>query len=389
LTPAGSLPAADFDALIIGAGPAGAALAIALSRPPMRWRVALVERRAAHAETAPEHAGQTLPGAARRLLVALGVWHGFVEDAHPASLGQLSCWGQAQPERRDAFVDPQGGAWRIYRARFEQRLLTEAQAQGCTLLQPARVSGFARDAAGADAWQVQLAPSRTLRCRWLVDASGRRATIARQLGARVMHLDRLVCDLLRLEPIDGHAHDTNDLDGFSLVEARPDGWCYGSALPASGAMPGGRLVACYSDPAPGTRGPRDAAALLAALQGQPLMGRFVQHHRAAGLLRRRAAGSASLCPPAGTGWAAVGDAAASFDPLSSQGLFHALYSALRLADALQHGTLPAYSRELAAVWQAYRRHRQAYYATETRWPATPFWASRRSPDSGLLGLDLV
>ena len=46
-----------------------------------------------------------------------------------------------------------------------------------------------------------------------------------------------------------------------------------------------------------------------------------------------AAHSARLQPLAGPAWFAAGDAACSFDPLSSQGLLNALYSGLAAAEA--------------------------------------------------------
>src|SRR5438445_13201257 len=46
-----------------------------------------------------------------------------------------------------------------------------------------------------------------------------------------------------------------------------------------------------------------------------------------------AAHSALLQPFAGPAWFAVGDAACSFDPLSSQGLLNALYTGLAAAEA--------------------------------------------------------
>ena len=72
----------------------------------------------------------------------------------------------------------------------------------------------------------------------------------------------------------------------------------------------------------------------------------------------------------------------SFDPLSSQGLFHALYTGRRAADAARRAlageadALAAYADELEPVWGAYRFHRAAFYGAERRWPDAPFWRRR-------------
>src|SRR4029434_4989904 len=47
-----------------------------------------------------------------------------------------------------------------------------------------------------------------------------------------------------------------------------------------------------------------------------------------------AANSSRLDSVSGHGWLAVGDAAMAFDPLSSQGLMHALASGMRAGEAL-------------------------------------------------------
>ncbi|MEO1084046.1 MAG: hypothetical protein AAFY88_07375, partial [Acidobacteriota bacterium] len=74
--------------------------------------------------------------------------------------------------------------------------------------------------------------------------------------------------------------------------------------------------------------------------------------------------------------------ALSFDPISSQGLFNALYTGLRGAEALaarlagDGGLLAAYCARLESVRKAYRHHFQVYYGQERRWAGRPFWAAR-------------
>jgi flavin-dependent dehydrogenase len=82
------------------------------------------------------------------------------------------------------------------------------------------------------------------------------------------------------------------------------------------------------------------------------------------------------------GLLAAGDASMCFDPLSSQGLFHALYTglsaghaALALLDGDERAGA-AYSASLDPVWDAYVRHRAQYYAMERRWLGAPFWRRR-------------
>ena len=92
-----------------------------------------------------------------------------------------------------------------------------------------------------------------------------------------------------------------------------------------------------------------------------------------------AAQTARLECSTGEGWLAASDAALTFDPLSSQGLFHALASGLCAARALEEelsGTgsaLPQYAEECAPIFQTYLGRRAAFYDQERRWPGNGFW----------------
>ena len=107
--------------------------------------------------------------------------------------------------------------------------------------------------------------------------------------------------------------------------------------------------------------------------------------RRVGELRRFDARSELLEPCVGSGWLAVGDAAASYDPLYVEGAFSGM-EGVRLAvqailAALDGGSL-AYHGDAYAAWHVARfRHylhaRRLDYAREGRWPGTEFWARRR------------
>ena len=95
-----------------------------------------------------------------------------------------------------------------------------------------------------------------------------------------------------------------------------------------------------------------------------------------------AAHSAHLTPCTGVGWLATGDAALSFDPLSSQGLFNALYTGLAAAETAEShlsnsaDALPDYARAIADIRTTYAERLAFWYGTETRWRDHPFWRGR-------------
>ncbi|HEU4884786.1 MAG TPA: monooxygenase, partial [Longimicrobium sp.] len=242
---------------------------------------------------------------------------------------------------------------------------------------PGRVAGAVRTAEG---WRVRFdgpAGADEVACGWMVDATGRRAAVARRHGgARVRH-DRLVAVHARFRP----GADA-DRDGRTLVEAMPDGWGYTARLPS-----GERMAACLADAGDAGRGGLLApAAFLAALARMPHLRDALAWYALASAPRGADAGSARLASPVGDGWIAAGDAAVSFDPLSSHGILNALHtgglagSAVHAHLAGDAAALAGYARHLDAVYVAYRRHLRVYYGMERRWPDHPFWARRHRLD---------
>ena len=74
----------------------------------------------------------------------------------------------------------------------------------------------------------------------------------------------------------------------------------------------------------------------------------------------------------------------TFDPLSSQGLLHALFTGLAAAEAADSylsgdtGAPIRYQQIMGGIQHAYRQHLASSYSSETRWPAAPFWQRRRA-----------
>ncbi|HYR11877.1 MAG TPA: tryptophan 7-halogenase [Longimicrobium sp.] len=357
---------ARYAAVVAGGGPAGCAAALALARAGRR--VLLVDA----APSAPA-LGEALPPVGRALLGELGLLDGFLRQAHAPSHGNVSAWGSGAPEMHDFLSGVHGHGWHLDRARFDAGLRAAAHEAGADVLSPARVAGAVRAGEG---WRVRLdgaGEGREVACGWMVDATGRSAALARRHGgARVRH-DRLVAVHARFRPLDGA-----DRDGRTLVEAVPDGWWYTARLPS-----GERVAACLADA--GAAGPNRLlapAAFTAALARTTHVRAALAGYALASAPRGADAGSARLASPVGNGWIAAGDAAVSFDPLSSHGILNALHTG-SLAGGAVHahlagdaGAMAAYARHVDAVYAAYLRHLHAYYAMEQRWPDRPFWAAR-------------
>jgi flavin-dependent dehydrogenase len=362
-----------YEVAVIGGGPAGAAAALMLAR---------AGRRVLLADQTPRDldfkVGEGLPPAARPLLRDLGVLEPFLDDGHLPSYGNESSWGSGTTTVHDFIRDPNGHGWHLDRVRFDAMLRRLAQEAGAELWAPARLRGFNRDAGGT--WRLTIGASEKENgalAGWLVDATGRAAYVARQLGASTEHDDRQVAftALFISEP-----SAPEDRDSLTLVESAPEGWWYTALLPGRR-----RVVAFLTD--------ADLEAAHAAAQPTGfdellVQTRHVRSRLVAGGYRRISlprggpAASSRLIPAQGEGWVAIGDAALAFDPLSSQGILTALYAGLQAARAIDtelagtRGSVEGFSEDLRHVHAAYQRNRYRIYAEEQRWVERDFWRRR-------------
>lgn len=349
------------DVAVIGAGAAGSAAA-AMVAPGAS--VALIDRVAEPGW----RIGETLPGAARRVLEAIGGWDRFNAAGHLEAPVKVSRWGSDVPVTLDAFRDPDGVGWRLDRARFEADLRADAAARGATLIAPAGVEALLRTDAG---WLVRLDTGATLEACLIIDAGGRRSRLLKPFGQRQMVTDRLACTYQRIRRREPE-------DPATYTEAAPNGWWYTAALPD-----GWRIVAFHGDSdRPDlqrilTEGPLTAARRLPGLS--EVIGEAEPAE--VGAPQMCAANSAARSA-AGDGWFAAGDNALSLDPLSSQGLFNALVTGLEAGEAAlaalagDETAAETQAARISRIWQAYTSHHRTYYAMETRWPTEPFWAKR-------------
>lgn len=361
------------DAMIVGGGPAGAATALALQRIGRR---ALLVEQGAYDEC---RGFDTLAAQALRPLAALGLSEASVATGHrPCHLVQ-SAWADAEPREQSALFSRYGPSWHIERRRFDEVLAHAAAEAGAGVWTGARPVGVGRTKAG---WQAQVERGGRLaqvHAEVLVDATGRAARlVGPRRGARLSY-DRMIGITALLEPRRrGQAEGTR-----LLLEATGEGWWYSSPLPD------GRLLACHvTDADLVRRSGTLARCWRRALEQAPYTQARTSHYRAPGegAVSVRPAGVGRMSPCAGPGWIAVGDAAATVDPLSGAGVAAALESGLAAARAIAaaaEGDAAAFARyDRAAVdgFAAHLKQRAIYYGRVERFADRLFWRRRRPID---------
>jgi flavin-dependent dehydrogenase len=376
-----------YDVIVVGGGPAGSASAIILSRGG--YRVLLIERRNGE----EFKVGESLPPTAKPLLRELGLMERFEADRHLPSYGNQSAWGSRVLHSTDFITNPHGHGWHLNRSKFDAMLREGARDAGAETIETVRVNGCT--SVSDDLWRLSLSPpnqSKELRSRRLIDCTGRSSLIARTRKVKRINYDRLLGFVALFDSPE--AEEATDRDSLTLIEAVQHGWWY-TALIAAGR----RVVVYFTDADIETAASaRHAEGFIGLLKQTEHIQRKIadSHYELYDGPRASAANTARLEQFVGDRWLAAGDAAASFDPLSSQGICTALYSGIKAGTALcRHltGTMDAlarYSVDVGSIYEAYLKNRSTFYSFEQRWPTSTFWKRRHEmPSAGRTGEDLA
>jgi flavin-dependent dehydrogenase len=366
-----------IDVAVIGGGPAGAACALTL-RTYTSHSVVLLEATTYEAV----RVGENVSSALLPLLEYLGIQERFLAaGAHIESVAVQACWGHATPVQQHALRHWAGEGFLLNRGIFDTLLTETVHARGGKVYLSCRLEKISlRGAEGGWLLQVRHTSGKrfTLQARFLVDASGRKASIAKRLGAHSTCHDSLI-GVSRFFEQDSTQPCAQEI----LIESTQDGWWYSAPVPEK------RLVLTFMTDAAvwragNGRNPEKWHAFLC--HAPHTLARIQNSAHAVGTaVTIRPAHSHLLDEATGKDWLAVGDASASFDPLSSLGIGFALHSACHaahaIADYLAAGNTTGLRAYNAGVQQQFRQYFptwRAYYAYEKRWQSAPFWQTRQS-----------
>jgi flavin-dependent dehydrogenase len=355
-----------YDAAIIGGGPGGSTVATVLARAGRR--VVLFEK-----EKFPRfHVGESLLPYSLPIFERLGVAekiraHGF-QEKYGAFFWNETNGGIRPVVFENAEDDQHPMAYQVKRAEFDQLLLSHSESCGARVRDDTRVEEVLFGGGRAQGVRVRSASggSEEVRARVVVDASGQDAFLSRRLGTR--KFDAKLKRAALFAHYEGVARPPGKSAGDILLPVEDGVWYW--IIPFSD---GTSSVGAVFEP-----------ALVREIESAEMEGRLewliarskrMQELLAGGRRTSKAYGisdySASSARLRGDGYALVGDAATFLDPVFSTGVFLAMATGIRAADAIdqaltRHGRvdskdLARYEREANRLFARFRRFVYGFY----------------------------
>jgi flavin-dependent dehydrogenase len=366
----------DYDAVIIGGAFSGAATAMMLKRKHPAARVLIIEKAAEFDRKVGESTTEVSSCYMTRIL---GLAHYL--GHHQLAKQGLRLWFSNRPDQRfedcveiGSRYQSRLATFQVDRAKLDSHMLELAVQAGCDLWRPAKVTKSELN--GADGQAVNAivdSNERSVRCRWIVDATGRATMLARKLGHLRPNTEHPI------NAVWARFDGVKQWDSYEWRERFPDyanpcrtsrewatnhllgrGW-WVWIIPLRGGDVSAGIVydsRIFKLPEGPSLGERLHAHILGTPVGREIFGRARVIEGDVHALSMLAYHSEKVC---GDGWAAVGDAAGFIDPLYSPGLDFCSYTSYYVADLLAHSLA---GKDVA---EPLRYYNEQYPITYRRW----------------------
>lgn len=354
-----------YDAIILGAGPAAFSTAISLSK--LNCRSVILNKKTNGYITV----GQNLDASCKTILSQLNLDPQSLDRVHLPVYHSVSLWDSQKPVWKDSLFNPNGHGWHLDRLNFDTCLLNISKQAGTDYI----VCDSINLREIKDQWQINFiseAGKQSLRCRFIIDCTGRSHFVSRKLSIPLLRYDSLisVTSLLSI--------DSNPAPTESIIESSRDGWWYSACIPGNK-----RAISFFTNAK--TNYFKEYTQLntfYKKINETSFLKNILQYPDPDKLsdLNFQYANSEKPACVCGNNWISVGDAAAAFDPLSSQGISTALRMGIKAAGAVtaklasnSTAGLEAYEKTYSDLYTDYLDQRQKYYASVSAWGTSDFW----------------
>ena len=366
----------DYDVVIIGGAFSGAATALMLKRKRPEARLLIIEKTAEFDRKVGESTTEVSSCYMTRIL---GLTHYL--GHHQLAKQGLRLWFSNRPDQRFNDCVEVGSRYQsrlpgfqVDRAKLDSHMLNLAMQAGCDLWRPAKVVSLEVNNGNAQSVSAAVnGDERSVRTRWIVDATGRATMLARKLGHFRPNTEHPI------NTVWARFAGVKEWDSYEWRERFPDyangcrtarewatnhlfgrGW-WVWIIPLQGGDVSAGIVydsRIFKLPEGPSLGQRLHAHILANPVGREIFGGAHVIEGDVHALSMLPYHSEEVC---GTGWAEVGDAAGFIDPLYSPGLDFCSYTSYYVADLL--------ARSLAGedVTEQLRHYNEQYSITYRYW----------------------
>lgn len=350
---------------VIGGGPAG--LATGLNLKKSGFSVTILE-----AENYTQvREGEHLDAEAKLEFASLGIPDDVWLPSTLPCTEVRNIWGRPDLHRSPSIFNPYGHEFILTRPEFDYNLAMHCRSLGIPIHTEFRVAKVERK---TEKWQIIGKHGEELVTDFLVDASGRNSKFQALFGGRGEPYDQLVGITKRIPNRLTEALKSS----YLLLEPVELGWWYSVQL-----RDGTLIVTLMTDAdIPHLSGVSQDEFWQQALEKSVYTRARVGTAEIPKATMTRSARTQRLPKLYGQACLAVGDAAMSYDPLSSAGIMKGFRMGKKAAEAIagyyanDHNALANYQHSADKQFSNYLKNWGHYYQQQIRWGSNPFWYRR-------------
>lgn len=352
-----------YQVVIVGGGPAGIATALTLQARGIRCCVVEANK------TPIRKAGEAIPPNAKPLLKQLGILSLVANEKHKIYHGNQSCWGSDTLAEKEFIADRMGHGFLLDRLYFETQLQALYQHTGSSFYKGFKLKKVVSTHNTVIATIENAKESITLKSNFIIDATGRKASVCRHFNILKENVDTQFALTFNLKT-------TQKLPYQILVEATENGWWYVAPFAANEIT---MMFFTLKELFPNKENTKNF--LQDEFHKTIHLSKKIQQIEIENL-KIMPAGTSCLRVPYGNHWLAVGDAAYSYDPISSYGITSALASGFYAGHAVadffngKEEAFHVYRYVVENAFRAYSEKLTHQYSLEKRWAESPYWKNR-------------